>query len=274
MGPLSIPITPRSVRRPVTSRTGWLERAHDAGNLGRADLHIHTTHSDGTASIKRLMDHVRDRTDLCVIAVTDHNKMSGGIEAKAMSADYPFEVVLGEEVETAEGHILGLFIQELIPKDKSARWTVDAIHDQGGIAVLAHPFSPEPLSRGGICDGLRAIAAGVVFDAIEVYNSTPLLVRANVLARRYAIATGESAMVGGSDAHALRAVAQAYTLFEGRTATDLYRAILRHHTCAMHRPWQLGKSLAYAAHYPNMRRHRWRNKRAAKAAARTAAGSA
>jgi predicted metal-dependent phosphoesterase TrpH len=274
MGPLSISLTPASARRPVTSRTGWLESAHERGDLGRADLHIHTQHSDGTASVKRLMDHVRDTTDLSVIAITDHNKISGGLEAKEYEHLYPFEVVIGEEVESADGHILGLFIQEKIPPKKSAQWTVDAIREQGGIAVLAHPFSPEPLSRGGICSGLSALASGVIFDAIEVYNSTPLLVRANVLARRYALASGDAAMVGGSDAHALRAVAQAYTLFEGETAADLYRAVLKHHTCAMHRPWQLGKSLAYAACYPNMRRHRWRNKRAAKAAAAGADRSA
>jgi predicted metal-dependent phosphoesterase TrpH len=270
MGPLSISLTPASARRPATSRTGWLELAHERGELGRADLHIHTQHSDGTASVPKLMDFVRDRTDLSVIAITDHNKISGGLEAKRREHLYPFEVVVGEEVETSEGHVLGLFLQERIRPAKPAQWTVDAIREQGGLAVLAHPFSPEPLSRGGICDGLTALASGVIFDAIEVYNSTPLLVRANVLARRYAIATGDAAMVGGSDAHALRAVAQAYTLFEGKTAADLYRALLKHHTCAMHRPWQLGKGLAYAASYPNMRRHRWRNKRAAKAEAANA----
>lgn len=267
MGPLSVSLTPASVRRPALSRTGWLEKAHDAGNLGRADLHIHTTHSDGTATIPKLMKYVRDETDLSVIAVTDHNKISGSVEAKKMAGDYPFEVIVGEEVESTDGHILGLFLSERVPGGKAARYTVDAIREQGGIAVLAHPFSPDPLSRSGICSGLGALAAGVIFDAIEVYNSMPLLVRANIMARRYALMTGESAMVGGSDAHALRAVAQAYTLFEGKTAADLYGSILKHHTCAMHRPWQLGNTMAYVAQYPNMRRHRWKNKRAAKAAA-------
>lgn len=272
MGRLSVKITPRSARRPATARTGWLERAHGEGNLGRADMHIHTKHSDGTASVKKLMDYVRDETDLSVISVTDHNKMDGAIEARAMEKDYPFEVVLGEEVESAEGHILGLYIQERIPPEKSADWTVAAIREQGGLAILAHPFSPDTLSKSGLCNGLEALTSGAVFDAIEVYNSMPLLVRANLLARHYAFATGDVAMVGGSDAHALRAVAQAYTLFEGTSATDLYHAILRHHTCAMHRPWVLGESLKYAASYPFMRRNRWLNKRAAQAASLAAAG--
>lgn len=271
MGLILPSITPRRARHPATARTGWLQRAHDTGNLSRADLHIHTKHSDGTASVRKLMDHVSRDTDLAVIAVTDHNKMAGAYEAKAMEADYPFEVVLGEEVESADGHILGLFIEEVIPPGRPAAWTVAAIREQGGLAVIAHPFSPDSLSKNGLCNGLEALRSGAVFDAIEVYNSMPLLVKANLAARHYAFATGDVAMVGGSDAHALRAVAQAYTLFEGKTACDLYRAILRHHTCAMHRPWQLGESLKYAAHYPMIRRNRWLNKRAGNAAGAAAA---
>lgn len=271
MGRLSISITPRRARHPATARTGWLQRAHDTGNLSRADLHIHTKHSDGTASVRKLMRHVAEQTDLAVIAVTDHNTIAGALEAKAMEPDYPFEVVVAEEVESAEGHILGLFISDRIPPGKSAKWTVAAIREQGGLAVIAHPFSPDTLSKNGLCNGLEALQSGAVFDAVEVYNSMPLLVRANLAARHYALATGDVAMVGGSDAHALRAVAQAYTLFEGKTAADLYQAILRHHTCAMHRPWQLSSSLRYAAHYPMIRRNRWLNKRAEKAAGVAAA---
>lgn len=271
MGPLSIRITPRGAHHPVTARTGWLEHAWDAGNVSHADLHIHTKHSDGTASMVRLMRHVARNTQLAVIAVTDHNKIAGAVEAKAMEADFPFEVVVGEEVESTEGHILGLFLSEVIPPGRSAKWTVAAIREQGGLAVIAHPFSPDTLSKSGLCNGLEALRSGAVFDAIEVYNSMPLLAKANLAARRYAFATGDVAMLGGSDAHALRAVGQAYTLFEGKTATDLYQAILKHHTCAMHLPWQLGQSLRYAAHYPMIRRNRWLNKRAAKAATAAAA---
>ena len=108
---------------------------------GRADLHMHTTESDGWPSPYELVDYAR-ATRLNVIAVTDHDTIEGALRA----ADYVagsssrLDVVVGEEVSSRDGHIVALFIERRIRPGMSAAATVHAIHDQGGLAVAVHPF--------------------------------------------------------------------------------------------------------------------------------------
>ena len=78
----------------------------------KADLHIHSNHSDGLASIPEIMEYVQHRTDLSVIAITDHNTIEGALFAQSLAELYDFEVVVGTEVSSSEGHILGLFLEE------------------------------------------------------------------------------------------------------------------------------------------------------------------
>ena len=97
--------------------------------LGRADLHIHTLASDGTASVGEILDAVAARDDLDVIAITDHERIDAAIAARAMAADRGMatQVVVGEEVTTRGGHLLGLFLERPIPSLRSLRWTIAAI---------------------------------------------------------------------------------------------------------------------------------------------------
>jgi predicted metal-dependent phosphoesterase TrpH len=83
---------------------------------GRADLHIHTVASDGTASVVSILEHVAALGDLDVIAITDHERIDAAVAARAMAIDrgLPFEVVVGEEVTTLGGHLLALFIERPI----------------------------------------------------------------------------------------------------------------------------------------------------------------
>ena len=108
----------------------------------------------------------------------------------------------------------------------SAQDTVDAIHAQGGLAVVAHPFAPRWWAKHGLCRGDRGIYDCVDFDAFEISNSTPLIFHANWLARRYMRDHAHRfAVTGGSDAHILSAIGASRTLFPGTTAADLRRAI-------------------------------------------------
>ena len=82
----------------------------------KADLHIHSDMSDGLASIPEIMEHVATKTDLSVIAITDHNTIEGALFAKSLEELYPgLEVIVGEEVTSKSGHILGLFLTETVP---------------------------------------------------------------------------------------------------------------------------------------------------------------
>src|SRR2546430_13305684 len=108
---------------------------------GRADLHMHTTFSDGWPEPHQLVDHARS-AGLDVIAVTDHDTIEGALRAADFAASRPDapHVIVGEEVSSRHGHILGLFLERRVRPGMSAAATVDAIHDQDGIAIAAHPF--------------------------------------------------------------------------------------------------------------------------------------
>src|SRR5215467_2671773 len=81
-----------------------------AEKLSRADLHIHSTYSDGIPTIEQILEHTERQTNLDVIAITDHNTIDGSRRARDLWArgSYRFDFVVGEEVSTNEGHLLAL----------------------------------------------------------------------------------------------------------------------------------------------------------------------
>ena len=206
---------------------------------GIADLHIHTRHSDGVDSASHVLDWAA-RIGLDVIAITDHDVIDGALVAAAMSRQRPRgpEVIVGEEVSSREGHILALFIEKLVPPDLSASETLDAIHDQGGIAVAAHPYwRTAGVDYKGRAYGLGERIRELDFDAIEVVNGgfTPSMIGANRRAASVAATLGRTT-VGGSDAHVKHALGWGHTRFVGTTANDLRRSIASGHTKAGRSP--------------------------------------
>jgi predicted metal-dependent phosphoesterase TrpH len=195
--------------------------------VGRADLHIHTTYSDGEPTVQAVLAAVGARRTLAVIAITDHDTIAGAQLAQRMMArhQYPFELIVGEEITSREGHIVGLFLREAIVPGMGAAETIAAIHAQGGLAFAPHPFfNDRPRRSRRTMDGVGTLAGTLPFDAIEVDNSTPFLERANLRARRFAACHRRPAL-GASDAHILAAIGKSYTTFPGNTAADLRRAI-------------------------------------------------
>src|SRR2546422_2728052 len=168
---------------------------------GRADLHMHTTASDGWPSPQELVDYAR-ATRLNVIAVTDHDTIEGALRAAAHAAgsSSKLQVVIGEEVSSRDGHIVGLFVERRIRPGMSAAATVHAIHDQGGLAIAVHPFwRTARQMRSGPVHGVGWLAAELAFDGVEVENATPGFYVVNQLARRLNLGLG-AAEVGCSDA--------------------------------------------------------------------------
>ena len=195
---------------------------------GRADLHIHTVASDGTADIETILGRLAASDDLDVIAITDHERIDAAVAARAMARDRGLrtEVVVGEEVTTLGGHLLAVGIDRQIRPYRSMRATIAAIHDAGGLAIPAHPLVPYPLcAQGWVLRRLLDDPDPAVHpDAIEAFNPTMLGRPWHDRVVRFATDNG-LAQVGNSDAHALEAIGAAWTIFPGRTADDLWRAI-------------------------------------------------
>ena len=193
----------------------------------KADLHIHTTHSDGTATVEEVLQHVAENTDLDVIAITDHDCIEGALQAAKLAQHYGVKVIMGEEVSTADGHLLALFIHEFLPQGRSAKETIQAIHAQGGLAIAPHPFDQLVASLGRRNPTLE----GWPFDGIEVFNAGVYRTErgCNRQAERVAQQLKHT-MLGNSDSHSLATVGRGYTLFNGTTTDDLYRAIQRGQT--------------------------------------------
>lgn len=210
---------------------------------GVADLHVHTHHSDGEDSPTEVIEQARLR-GIGVVAVTDHDCIEGALVAAAHAAAAPgVEVIVGEEVSSSHGHVLGLFLKEWIRPGMTAIDTVAAIHKQGGVAIAAHPFwRTKSRSSGRPPHGVGDLIAIAGFDAVEILNGgfTPSMVRANLRAR-WANARFGLAETGGSDAHVKQAVGCAATTFEGSTAFELRDALLAGRTRA-----RLGRQSAVA----------------------------
>ncbi len=214
---------------------------------GLADLHMHTTFSDGWPSPRELVDYA-SATGLNVIAVTDHDTIEGALRAADHAARRSkLHVVIGEEISSRNGHIVGLFIERRIRPGMSAAATVHAIHDQGGIAVAVHPFwRTQRPAGGGMVHGVGWLAAELGFDAIEIENATPGFYVFNQMARRLNVGLG-SAELGGSDAHILDAIGRAYTEFPGETPKTLRTAIESATTIARRRRYRAMGLVRYAA---------------------------
>jgi predicted metal-dependent phosphoesterase TrpH len=194
--------------------------------IGRADMHMHTNVSDGASSVGALLKYV-ETLDLDVIAITDHDRLEASLYAYEHQDDYPFEVVPGVEVTSREGHVLAWWVTEPISAGMPLEDTVQAVHEAGGVAVLAHPFHLHVKeTRAGFqryWQDLDLIQrAG--FDGVEVVNAGNVLLGVNGWAK-LALRDLHLAYVGNSDAHTLTGIASASTGFRGKTAADLRRAI-------------------------------------------------
>lgn len=226
-----------------------LKKIEEIAGLSKADLHIHLI----DVAPERLLNYVQEKTDLNVIAITDHDSIENALEVQkaAEAKNYRFEVIVGEEISTKEGHIVGIFLKETIPAGFSAAQTIRMIHSQGGLAIAPHPFQAMPLRRpdttlmDGI--GLKALlSVGWMLDAIEVVNATPTLSDENLRASLLNKTVLLKAEIGSSDAHIPEAIGKGYTVFKGRTAADLRKAIELCQTQAIHGHWNLMTLIKYA----------------------------
>ena len=199
------------------------------GEVGKADMHLHTLYSDGTASVQAVLDHVERSTDLDLIAITDHERIDGALRAREIHAagSYSFELVIGEEITTRRGHLLALFIGGRIPALRPLAETLERIHDQGGIAIAPHPMALLAPSLGtrSLLWSRGATDPRHRLDAIELMNPSTAGRSRRVARDRLNAEILHLAAVGNSDAHVIEGIGSAWTWFPGGTAAA-YRAAI------------------------------------------------
>jgi predicted metal-dependent phosphoesterase TrpH len=218
---------PAAVRAGVSGmareRTGPPARA-----LAFADFHVHTRFSrDSILSEAKFIRLALER-GLTHVAVTNHNNVEGAIAVRdkvaELGVDDRLTVILGEEVSTADGEVVGIFLQRTIPRGLSADETADEIHAQGGLVSVPHPFDPfrashirqEPLTR---------LAEAGKIDLLEVFNSRVTFQRHNQeaaeLAARYKIPG-----IAASDSHSGFEIAMSFNAMPAFETADELRTAL------------------------------------------------
>jgi predicted metal-dependent phosphoesterase TrpH len=206
---------------------------------GRADLHIHTNMSDGVNSVQDVLDHVALRGDLDVIAITDHDCIDASLWAYERRNLYPFEIVPGLEVTSADGHVLALWVTEVIAAGMSLAETAAAVHAAGGVAILAHPLEPTISPRAFMRYFTQpTVLLQAEIDAVEVMNAGAITPGCNWLAARV-FRNVAIPKVGNSDAHIATSIGSGVTRFAGRSAADLRTAIAEGQTAAEGTPWPI-----------------------------------
>jgi predicted metal-dependent phosphoesterase TrpH len=173
----------------------------------KVELHSHTRHSRDCLLDYESIIEVCQRRGIGALAVTDHNEIEGAFE---MQRRAPFPVIVGEEVFTEQGEVIGLFLREFIPRGLSLQGTVARIKAQGGLVYVPHPF--DSYRKGAIGrDALDAIRSEI--DLIEVLNGRNIRYPDDARAYWYAREHG-LVMAAGSDAHSAVEFGTAYLEME------------------------------------------------------------
>jgi predicted metal-dependent phosphoesterase TrpH len=182
----------------------------------KLDLHIHSKYSsDGTLDPKKIIE-IAKKKKLSGIAITDHNTIKGGLKAKEYETE-DFKVIVGSEIMTNQGEVIGLFLsEEIIHKDLQE--VISEIKAQNGVVVVPHPFDDMRHSA------LQPKAEDTkLFDCIEVFNSRCIYQKHNEKAVEYS-KKHNLAMVAGSDAHFANEIGNAGITTE---CEDLREAIIK-----------------------------------------------
>ncbi len=187
----------------------------------KADFHIHTRYSmDCTTSLDQVIRTCQKKGINC-IAITDHGAIEGALQIKKIA---PFQVIIGEEILTDRGEIMGLFLQELVPSGLSLKESICRIKDQGGLFCTQHPFDnfrKEALNA----ETMDEIAGQI--DLVEIFNARNPLIRSSEQARQFAL---DHHLPGcaGSDAHTSREIGNAYVMMpEFQNKKDFLPALLQ-----------------------------------------------
>ena len=194
---------------------------HQDNDRLRIDLHVHTAYSyDGFTTVEQLST-ICQRRGINGLAITDHDTLEAALLCKK---SLPFEVIVGEEVTTASGHLIGLFLKHWIPPGLSVAETIDRIQDQGGLVYLPHPFDR---IRSGYMNPSELEELANRFDMVEIFNSRNLFGDANHKASAFAESHSLLRTVG-TDAHIPHEVGRSSVEMRAFSGPDEFRVNLKH----------------------------------------------
>lgn len=185
------------------------------GTRAFVDLHCHTSASFDSLASPAAVVRAAAARGLTHLAITDHDRIDGAIEAKARAATNApgLTVLVGQEIRTTTGDLIGVFLRETIPPGLSAADAIGAVRDQGGLVGIAHPFDRFRGSVGrGEASALDGLAGDV--DWIEAWNARLMLGDGNARAAELAQRAGIPG-VAVSDAHTTMEVGVASTALTG-----------------------------------------------------------
>lgn len=193
--------------------------------LAFADFHIHNRFSRDSILSEDKFIRVALERGLTHVAVTNHNNVEGAIavrdRAAALGVDEQLTVILGEEVSTSDGEVVGLFLERTIPRGLTAEQTADEIHAQGGLVSIPHPFDPLRASHIKRLP-LEGLAAAGKIDMIEVFNSRVTFSRHNQQAADFASRHGIPG-IACSDSHSAFEVAMSFNALPAFATADELR---------------------------------------------------
>jgi len=179
----------------------------------KADFHIHTRYSmDCEMEIDDIIKTCREKGIDC-INICDHGTVEGALK---MQEKAPFQVIVGEEILTPHGEIMGMFLRETIPSNISVEQAIYRIKEQGGLVCLPHPFDP---FRGLSLTSEEIDALAEKIDIVEIFNARSRINSTADKAVEYAARHG-LAGTAGSDSHTLREIGHTYSLIPDFTTKE------------------------------------------------------
>ncbi len=199
--------------------------------LLHADFHMHTRYSmDSSAALEDIIQRCRE-TGINCVAVTDHDAFEGALKMKEIA---PFPVVPGEEILTADGEVIGYFLQERIPSDKAMplEKAIASIRAQGGLVGLPHPFDTFRGLKN--MNNERWTELAKLIDVVEIFNARCLLPWDSDRARDFALKHNLPA-TAGSDSHTPREIGKTYVEMPPFTDKESFLKSLRHGRVQRHR---------------------------------------
>jgi predicted metal-dependent phosphoesterase TrpH len=174
------------------------------------DLHCHTGASFDCLASPESVVRAATKRGLTHLAITDHDRIEGALRARD-AAPAGLTVIIGEEVKTADGDLIALFLQRAVAPGRSARDTIAEVRDQGGLVGIPHPFDRH---RGSMLKDPRPEAIGGLVDWVEAYNARVVGGSANDRSAAFAREL-DLPGVAVSDAHSVIEVGVAYTIVDG-----------------------------------------------------------
>jgi len=174
----------------------------------RIDFHVHTEYSqDGRIKLVDIEKILAENKIINAIAVTDHNCIEAGLRLKR---SFPDKIIVGEEIDTGEGEVIGYWLHERIPSGEGIKKTLERIKNQGGVTCIPHPFDRVRSKRINISKLIQEIDQ---VDMMEIFNSRNLFEASNLYARQFALER-KLIPVAGSDAHYLKEIGNAWVACE------------------------------------------------------------